>query len=278
MLVNFTKMHGLGNDFVVIDLLTQSLRLHAHQIKRICDRNLGIGCDQLLLIEPPMHKDSDFFYRIYNANGQEVEQCGNGARCAARFFYDSGFVLNSTKFKADCLAGPIEFSIEPDDSVSMTLGPPNFEPKEIPFLTKTREKTYSLLLEDTPIEFSVVSMGNPHAVILVSNIETAPVRKLGPLLAKHPSFPNQTNVEFMQILDRSNIRLRIWERGVGETLSCGTGACAAVVAGIEQGLLDNPVYVQFPHGRLKIVWEGEDHHPVLMKGPATNVFVGRFRL
>lgn len=270
-------MQGLGNDFVVIDLLTQSMRLHTAHIKRICDRQLGVGCDQLLLIEPPMNKHSDFFYRIYNANGQEVEQCGNGARCAARFFYDSGFVKNSSHIKADCLAGPMEFRIESDDSVTMTLPTPSFDPPQIPFSTPVEASTYHLMLEDTPVEFSVVSMGNPHAVIIVPNIDTVPVKKLGPLLAKHSSFPNQTNVEFMQIIDRNTIRLRIWERGVGETLSCGTGACASVVAGIKLGQLNNPVTVQFPHGKLFIEWPGLDH-PVTMKGPATNVFVGRFRL
>lgn len=270
-------MHGLGNDFVVIDLISQSVRLHAAHIKRICDRHLGIGCDQLLLIEPPMHKDSDFFYRIYNANGQEVEQCGNGARCAARFFFDSGFILNGNTLRADCLSGTMDFGIEDGDLVSMALGVPIFEPKKIPFIAETEAKLYTLIIEDSPVEVSVLSVGNPHAVIIVPNIEMAPVKKIGALLAKDARFPNQTNVEFMQILDRSNIRLRIWERGVGETLSCGTGACAAAISGIRQGLLDSPVYVQFPYGQLIITWQGNGK-PVIMKGPVTNVFLGRFRL
>lgn len=276
MLVNFAKMHGLGNDFVVIDLITQSLRLHTAQIKRIADRHLGVGCDQLLLIEPPIHKDSDFFYRIYNANGQEVEQCGNGARCAARFFYDSGYVENAF-FKADCLAGSIDFQIQANDSVSMTLGKPSFNPKDIPFLIDQQSTTYKIILEDNTEELSVVSFGNPHAVIIVPNIDTAPVKKLGPLLAKHPQFPNQTNVEFMQIINRATIRLRVWERGVGETYACGTGAAAAAVAGIRLKLLDNPVDVQFPYGNLRVDWNDEKS-PVAITGPATSVFLGRFRL
>jgi diaminopimelate epimerase len=276
MLVNFCKMHGLGNDFVVIDLITQSFRLHTAHIKCIADRQLGIGCDQVLVLEPPIHKDADFYYRIFNANGQEVEQCGNGARCAARFFYDSGYV-NSESMKADCLAGPIDFKIEPHEQVTMTVGPPHFAPKDVPFVTPMEANTYSITLEGLPVEFSVVSFGNPHAVVTVPTIDTAAVKKIGPLLAKHPQFPNQTNVEFMQILDRSNIRLRVWERGVGETMACGTGACAAAVAGMRSGLLDNPVSVQFPHGKLLIDWP-EMHGPVTMTGPATSVFIGRFRL
>lgn len=275
MLVNFVKMQGLGNDFVIIDLLTQSLRVHASLIKHIADRHLGIGCDQVLLIEPPIRKDADFFYRIYNADGQEVEQCGNGARCAARFFYDSGFAT-STVLKADCLSGPTEFHIEPHE-ISMTLGHPRFDPKSIPFLVSQEADSYSIMLEDNPSEISVVSFGNPHAILLVPNVDTAPVRKLGPLLSKHSLFPNQTNVEFMEIVDRSHIRLRIWERGVGETLACGTGAAAAAVVGIRLGLLTHPVKVEFPHGHLTIHWPNTSA-AVTMKGPAINVFLGRFRL
>lgn len=268
-------MHGLGNDFVIIDHITQSIRLHAAHIKRIADRHLGIGCDQVLIIEPPTHKDADFYYRIYNANGQEVEQCGNGARCAARFFIDSGYVLG-TSLKADCLAGRIEFEVESNDNITMNIGKPNFQPKSVPFNTSHEAKTYSMILEEIPIELSVVSIGNPHAVLIVPNIDTAPVKKIGPLLAKHPQFPNQTNVEFMQIIDRNNIRLRVWERGVGETMACGTGAAAAVVVGIRLGLLENPVQVQFPYGTLSVNWPHEEA-VIMMTGPATNVFIGRFR-
>lgn len=276
MLVNFAKMHGLGNDFVVIDFITQSLKFHAAHIKRICDRHLGVGCDQLLVIEPPIHKDADFYYRIYNANGQEVEQCGNGARCAARFYFDSGYVTGQF-LKADCLGGSIKFKINDDESVTMSLGKPNFHPKNIPFITPIEANTYSLLLEDAPVELSVVSIGNPHAVLTVPNIDTAPVKKLGPLLAKHPQFPNQTNVEFMQIIDRHNIRLRVWERGVGETMACGTGAAAAAIIGIRLNLLDNPVHVQFPYGQLLIDWN-QEKDIITMTGPVTNVFIGRFRI
>lgn len=274
MLINFTKMHGLGNDFVVIDLMTQSVKLRPSHIKRIADRHIGIGCDQVLLIEPPIRPEADFYYRIYNADGHEVEQCGNGARCAARFFYDAGFT-NQKTITADCLAGPLEFTIESSDIVTVNMGHPKF--KEM--------LTYPLEIENTPYNLHVVSVGNPHAVLQVSDIESAPVKKLGSIISKHAFFPYETNVEFMQIIDRTQIRLRVFERGVGETLACGSGACAAVIAGIGLGLLDPIVEVLFPKGNLKIRWEGNilkhkssKNNAVYMTGPAVSVFIGRFLL
>jgi len=276
MLINFTKMHGLGNDFVVIDLITQHIKLRTSHIKRLMDRHLGIGGDQLLLIEPPIRTTADFYYRIFNANGQEVEQCGNGARCAARFFYDMGFT-NNHRLEADCLAGPLECVIEENKLVTVNLGIPKFKPEEIPFSADQEELLYPINIENNNFSMSVISIGNPHAVIQAPNVETVPVKKLGGLLSKHPSFPNETNVGFMQIINQNQIHLRIYERGVGETLACGTGAAAAAVAGIRLGLLSSPVSVIFPKGTLSILWNGPGT-PVYMAGPTFSVFIGRFRL
>lgn len=265
MLVNFTKMHGLGNDFVVIDMITQSAKLRASHIQRIADRHLGIGCDQVLLIEPPVRVDADFYYRIFNADGLEVEQCGNGARCAARFFFDAGFT-NGRTLQADCLAGPIEFTIEDNpDLVTVNMGTPKF----------AESLTYPIQIENTEYSVQIVSMGNPHAVLQVPELASTPIKKLGPLISKHPFFPNETNAGFMQVIDSGNIHLRVYERGVGETLACGTGACAAAVAGIRLGLLVSPVNVNFANGKLKIAWAG-GKHPVYMTGPTKSVFIGRF--
>jgi len=259
-------MHGLGNDFVVIDLISQSAKLYANHIIRIADRRLGIGCDQVLLIEPPIRSDADFYYRIFNPDGQEVEQCGNGARCAARFFYDSGFT-NQQTLQADCLAGPLEFTIDAPDLITAKMGTPKFK----------ESLSYPITIDNTEFLIHAVSMGNPHAILLVPNIESAPVDKIGPLLSKHSFFPNETNVGFMQIIDRQHIRLRVYERGAGETLACGSGACAAVVAGICLGLLDSSVQVSFLKGNINITWEGKGA-PVYMQGPAISVFMGRFLL
>jgi diaminopimelate epimerase len=276
MLINFTKMHGLGNDFVVIDLITQAARLRANHIRRIADRHLGIGCDQILLIEPPTRTTADFYLRIFNANGDEVEHCGNGARCAARFFYDMGFTNNHT-LEADCLAGPLKFVMDEQGDVTVQMGIPIFKPSDIPFIHKTEEREYPITIENVEYAMSVLSMGNPHAVIQVPDIALAPVKKLGSLISKHAYFPKETNVGFMQVIDKHQIGLRVYERGVGETFACGSGACAAVVAGIRLGLLSSPVTVVFFKGRLQIAWEGLKT-PVMMTGPATRVFIGRFRL
>ncbi len=276
MLINFTKMHGLGNDFVLIELITQSIKLHNAHIKRIANRHLGIGCDQVLLIEPPIRGTADFYFRIFNANGQEVEQCGNGARCAARFFYDMGFT-NNRILLADCLGGFLKCKIEEDENVTINMGLPIFTPKDIPFITNQEALIYPINIENNVLSISSLSMGNPHAIIETPNIESAPVKKIGPLLSKHPSFPKETNVSFMQVIDRSHIRLRVYERGVGETLACGTAACASVVAGIRLGLLDSPTSVIFPQGALKISWN-DITSPVYMTGKTNSTFIGRFRL
>ncbi len=276
MLINFTKMHGLGNDFVVIDLITQSLKLSSTHIQRIADRHIGIGCDQVLLIEPPIHKSADFYLRIFNKDGKEVEQCGNGIRCATQFFYDMGFTNDRTIY-SNCLAGPITASIEDDGNVRVNMGIPKFMPTDIPFTTHTEALLYPLMIEDKEILVSLVSMGNPHAILKVANIETAPVKKIGPLISMHSHFPKETNVSFLQILDRSHVRLRVYERGVGETLACGSAACAAVCAGIRLEVLDNVVRVDFLKGTLKVQWS-EPHESVYMTGPATYVYIGRFRI
>lgn len=289
MLVNFCKMQALGNDFVIIDLITQNVKLNSAQIKRIANRNEGIGCDQVLLIEPPIREDRDFFYRVYNSDGFEVEQCGNGARCVARFFYDAGYVNNS-HIKADCLAGPIEFKIEEDFNITVNMGPPNFEFEQIPFTPATPPSSSEISAtskkfpgqikyEEKYIEFYPLSMGNPHAVVLTPDLDNVSLNKLGSFIAYHEQFPNGTNVEFMQILDRKHVKLRVFERGVGETLSCGSGACAAIVAGIRLGLLDDSVQVQFQSGlgHLTVQWSG-NNHSVYMTGPTVAVFVGRFRI
>ncbi len=286
-------MHALGNDFVMIDLITQNVSLESPHIQRIADRHFGIGCDQVILLLPPIRPDADFFYRIFNADGQEVEQCGNGARCAARFFYDMGFVHHKT-LHADCLAGPIQFQIEEDETISMNMGIPSFTPEQIPMNLPKAENVYSLSLADVPsfqenshenffnreaksISLTAVSVGNPHTVLQVSDIETVRVDDWGKILSTHALFPKGTNVEFMQIINPSHIRLRVYERGVGETLACGTGAAAAAIAGIKQNLLQSPVTVAFLQGELQVHWAGEDS-TIIMKGPAISVFAGRFRL
>ena len=269
-------MHGLGNDFVVIDLISQAVRLRTAQIRRIADRHLGIGCDQVLLIEPPTRTTADFYLRIFNANGNEVEHCGNGARCAARFFYDMGF-SNKPTLEADCLAGPLSFVMDEQGDVTVNMGIPTFNPSEVPFISNTEALQYPITLENVEYQMSALSMGNPHAVLQVPDIALAPVKQLGSLISKHTYFPKETNVGFMQLIDKNQIYLRVYERGVGETFACGSGACAAVVAGIRLGLLNSPVSVVFSKGRLQIAW-GAFNAPVMMIGPATRVFIGRFRL
>ena len=276
MLVNFAKMHGLGNDFVLIDFITQNIKLHTAHIRRIMDRHLGIGSDQLILIEPPIRPNAHFYYRIYNQDGHEVEQCGNGARCAARFFYENG-LTDETSLYADCLAGNVELKIEEDNSVTVNMGYPKFNPKDIPFIASTENLTYPITVDDKEFQVSAISLGNPHLVIIVPDLKTAPIQELGPLLSKHPQAPYEANVGFMQIIDRSHVLLRVYERGVGETLACGSGASAAMIAGHRLSLLDNEVTVDFPIGKLHIRWEGLGS-PVYMRGPTTGVFVGRFRL
>ncbi|MDR4514300.1 diaminopimelate epimerase [Nitrosomonas sp.] len=275
MNIKFTKMHGLGNDFVVIDCISQNISLNQEQIRFIADRHFGIGCDQILLVEKATG-DADFFYRIYNADGGEVEQCGNGARCFVRFVHDHGLTQKNPVI-VTTLSGEITPVLQKNGDVTVNMGTPRFEPEQIPFIADKQAVTYLLDVEGKTVKISVLSMGNPHAVRIVENIETAPVNSEGAFIETHPRFPKRVNVGYMQIQSRQHIRLRVFERGAGETLACGTGACAAVVAGIRQNLLDTPVTVSTRGGDLSIYWEG-NNTPVMMTGPAVTVFEGEINL
>jgi len=276
MRLHFTKMHGLGNDFVVIDAIAQSVALDRNQVRFLADRHFGIGCDQLLLVERPSSDEVDFRYRIFNADGGEVEQCGNGARCFARFVRDKG-LTTADRIRVETAAGRMVLQVEPDGRVTVDMGVPVFEPEAIPFDAPTPGPMYSLEVAGRTVEFGAVSMGNPHAVIQVADVDVAPVAELGPAIEGHPRFPRRVNVGFMQIIDRSRIRLRVYERGAGETLACGSGACAAVAVGRQQGLLGDKVEADLRGGCLLIRWEGEGH-PVRMTGPAESVFEGTIDL
>ena len=272
----FTKMHGIGNDFVVLDGINQVVNLSSAQVQRIADRHFGVGCDQLLVVEAYAGEEADFRYRIFNADGSEVEQCGNGARCFARFVYDQGLTQKTT-IPVMTASGLIVLNIQPNGQVMVNMGVPEFAPERIPFISERQQTLYNREIAGEWVSFSAVSMGNPHAVLQVTDVDTAPVDVLGPALEHHPSFPRRVNVGFMQVLGRDRIRLRVFERGSGETLACGTGACAAVVAGCIQGLLDTQVTVALPGGDLQIRWDGEGQ-PVWMTGPAETVFRGTLRL
>ena len=272
----FTKMHGIGNDFVVLDGINQVVNLSSAQVQRIADRHFGVGCDQLLVVEAYAGEEADFRYRIFNADGSEVEQCGNGARCFARFVYDQGLTQKTT-IPVMTASGLIVLNIQPNGQVMVNMGVPEFSPERIPFISERQQTLYNREIAGEWVSFSAVSMGNPHAVLQVTDVDTAPVGVLGPALEHHPSFPRRVNVGFMQVLGRDRIRLRVFERGSGETLACGTGACAAVVAGCIQGLLDKQVTVALPGGDLQIRWDGEGQ-PVWMIGPAETVFRGTLRL
>lgn len=273
MTIEFTKMQGLGNDFVIIDAVRQSITLSREQVRLMADRHLGIGCDQLLVAEPSGDPDFDFRFRIYNADGGEVGQCGNGARAFARFVRDKG-LTDKTDIRVLTSAGPMTLHVAPDGLVSVNMGVPAFEPAGIPFQAPTRRPTYTLEVDGEPVEISALAIGNPHAVQEVSNVDDAPVARQGPLIESHPRFPLRVNAGYMQFVDASRIRLRVYERGAGETLACGSGACAAAVAGIQLGKLDNRVQVQVQGGLLSVNWQGEGH-PVWLSGPATTVFEGR---
>jgi diaminopimelate epimerase len=275
MKLKFTKMHGLGNDFVVLDGINQKIDLDRQQIRTLADRHFGIGCDQLLLVEEA-EGTADFRYRIFNADGGEVEQCGNGARCFVRYVHEHG-LTHKNEIRIETLSGVISPKLEVNGNVTVNMGKPQFEPDEIPFIAEKLELTYSLEIQGRLVTISVVSMGNPHAVLLVQNVDTAPVEVDGALIEVHPRFPKKVNVGFMQIVDRSRIRLRVFERGAGETLACGTGACAAVVVGIRLGLLDRQVTVSTRGGELTINWDGNDAL-VWMTGPAVTVFEGEINL
>jgi diaminopimelate epimerase len=276
MKLRFTKMHGQGNDFVVFDGVRQQVALSPEQVRAIADRHLGIGCDQLLVVEKPESSANDFRYRIFNADGGEVEQCGNGARCFARFVLDQG-LTTKRQIRVETASGVIQPALEDSGRVTVDMGVPRFAPREVPFLAEDTRLVYPLVVAGVTIEVSVLSMGNPHAVQIVESVERAPVTTQGPLIEHHPAFPQRVNAGYMQALSRSHIRLRVWERGAGETLACGTGACAAVVAGIRRGLLEREVRVTTRGGDLMIRWPG-DSAPVMMTGDAVAVFDGEIDL
>lgn len=276
MNLRFTKMHGLGNDFVVIDAVRQSVSLNSDQIRYLADRHRGIGCDQLLLVEPPGTSGAEFRYRIYNADGGEVEQCGNGARCFMRFVHDQG-LTDKRELQVQTLGGPITLQLEDDGQVTVDMGPPRLEPAAVPFKAPARAAVYSLEVDGRDYAIGALSMGNPHAVLRVEDVDRAPVAELGARIEQHPRFPNRVNVGFMQVLGRDHIRLRVFERGVGETRACGTGACAAAVAGRLQEVLDARVRVSLTGGDLVISWAGEGQS-VFMTGPAVSVFEGTLQL
>ena len=276
MTLEFTKMHGLGNDFVVMDGIRQEVNLSPEQIRFIADRNFGVGCDQLLLVElAANHSDADFRYRIFNADGSEVAQCGNGARCFARFVRDKKLSYKDN-ILVDTHAGQLLLTFDDDGLITVNMGKPRHKPALIPLKTEQEEKFYTVDMNGVEKAFGAVSLGNPHAVLQVTDVHS-PIDEVGEALESHPFFPERANIGFMQVVDRNNIKLRVYERGAGETLACGSGACAAVVIGIEHNLLDNDVTVQLPGGTLKIHWTGRGF-PVFMTGPAVNVFEGSIEL
>lgn len=275
MILQYSKMHGLGNDFVVIDLVRQRAYLDTVTIQRMADRHFGIGFDQLLIVEPPEDPTADFKYRIFNSDGSEVEQCGNGVRCFARFVYVQQLTYK-TKIRVQTKSGIVEPELGANGWVRVNMGQPKFLPEQIPFQAEQAQDLYPLQLKDAEISIDVVNMGNPHAVTLVDNVLTADVATIGPQVESHERFPERVNAGFLQVISRNKARLRVYERGVGETLACGTGACAAVVSGIRRGLLDSNVDIELAGGMLNIAWtEGE---PVWMTGPTATVYEGRFDL
>lgn len=276
MRLKFTKMHGLGNDFVVVDATRAPFALDSGALRRLADRRFGVGCDQILVVERPRTDDVDFNYRIFNADGGEVQSCGNGARCFARFVREKG-LTDKTQIRVETAAGIIVPRIHPDGLVSVDMGVPEFEPPRIPFVAPRRAPTYVLAVGGVDRVIRAVSMGNPHAVQVVSDVDAAPVSTEGPLIEAHARFPERVNAGFMQIVNRHAIRLRVYERGAGETLACGTGACAAVVSGIAGDMLDSPVRVSTRGGDLDIEWAGEGA-PVVMTGPACTVFEGEIEI
>jgi len=276
MLLNFTKMHGLGNDFVVIDAINQQVQLSGEQSRQIADRHFGVGCDQILLVEKPRTADTEFYYRIFNADGSEVEQCGNGARCFARFVYETGLTANRI-IDVGTAKGPIRLYLEEHDQVRVNMGEPVLEPAAIPFKASEQQATYTIEVDQYQLQIGALSMGNPHLVTLVDDIDGAPVERLGPLLEHHPDFPQRVNAGFMAVDSRTEIQVRVYERGAGETLACGTGACAAVVSGQLLDLLDDTVLVHLKGGDLVISWAGPGE-PVWMTGPATTVFHGNMQI
>ena len=276
MQLEFTKMHGLGNDFIVFDAPKDGRLPTAEQWRALAARHTGIGFDQALVLEPPRRAGTQAFYRIFNADGGEVEQCGNGARCLASFLYRRGALNNdqSGEILLDSPAGPIRARVHDANLISVDMGAPNFDPQSLPFEASSEAHIYPLAVAGTEVEIGAVSMGNPHAVLTVSSVASAPVDRLGPAIERHPRFPKRVNVGFMEVVDRTHIRLRVYERGAGETLACGTGACAAVAVGRRHGRLDATVEVSLPGGKLEITWAAPGEH-IWMKGPTAVSFTGR---
>jgi len=276
MRLEFTKMHGLGNDFLMLDLVTQRVRLDEALIRRLSDRHFGVGFDQLLVVEPPHQPDVDFRYRIFNADGSEVSQCGNGARCFARFVRDRRLTRKDT-LRVETASGIITLQIDGQGWVTVNMGPPRLEPGQIPFVADAPAIDYRIEVDGELYQIAAVSMGNPHAVLRVDDVDSAPVATLGPRLESHSRFPERVNVGFMQVLNRQEIRLRVFERGTGETLACGTGACAAAVAAMRWNLVDRDITVHLPGGPLRIRWSN-DSASVMMTGPTARVFEGVLRV
>ncbi len=269
-------MHGLGNDFVVIDGFSEPFKPEEALVRRLADRHFGVGCDQLLVVEPPQQEGCDFRYRIWNSDGGEVEQCGNGARCFARFVLDKG-LTRKEEITVETAAGIIVLKVLDNGWITVNMGAPILQPRRVPFDAPEQAIRYPIEVVGEHLEVGVVSMGNPHVVVPVERLEDSVVERLGPPLESHPRFPQRVNVGFMKVVNRSEIALRVYERGTGETLACGTGACAAVVAGILQGQLEHEVRVLLPGGALQIRWSGGDN-PVMMSGPAVTVFEGVIEL
>jgi diaminopimelate epimerase len=276
MLLHFTKMHGAGNDFVVIDLISQRCKLRPRDFRKIADRRFGVGCDQVLLVEAPGSPEVDFRYRIFNADGGEVEQCGNGARCFARFVRDKK-LTGKRVITVETAAGIITLKARDQHQVEVDMGAPILEPEQIPFRAPARQDSYTLQLQNGELEIGAVSMGNPHAVNRVDDVDALDLEALGPEIENHPDFPQRVNAGFMQVVSENEIRLRVFERGVGETLACGTGACAAVVYGLSRGWLRDSVTVQLPGGKLSISWAGPGQ-PVIMTGPTAVAFEGTIKI
>ncbi len=272
----FTKMQGLGNDFVMIDAVRRPVALTEAQVRWLADRHFGVGCDQLLVVEPASRPDVDFRYRIFNADGGEVEQCGNGARCFARFVFDQGLTAKR-EIRVETKKGIITPRLEADGNVTVDMGVPVLKPADVPFVSDSDAWVQPLDVAGSEVAITAVSMGNPHAVQVVADVDRAPVAEQGPLIERHPRFPARVNAGFLQIVDTHRVRLRVFERGAGETLACGTGACAAVVTGILRGLVSSPVAVETRGGELTIAWNGVGT-PVLMTGPAVTVFSGELTL
>ena len=272
--LKFTKMHGLGNDFVVFDGIAQAVALSRDQLRALADRHVGVGCDQVLVVERPTRPDADFRYRIYNADGGEVEQCGNGARCFVKFVRDRGLTTRRA-IRVETAGGLIELVLHDDGEVTVDMGVPRFAPADVPFVSDRADLVQAIDVDGKTLEVTALSMGNPHAVQLVADVDAAPVAAQGPVIERHPRFPQRVNAGYMQVVDRATIRLRVWERGAGETLACGSGACAAAVTAIARGLADSPVRVGMRGGTLSVAWAGPGA-TVFMTGPATTVYEGEW--